>query len=81
MRNRKRSIRLLCYSLRTLPKTGSPGPELWKKYFLKKRSLWQATFVDQRNFSKIKTGKFGRKEENRNDFLVTRFVLVELLQI
>ena len=36
MRNRKRSIRLLCYSLRTLPKTGSPGPELWKKYFEEK---------------------------------------------
>ena len=48
---------------------------------LKKRSLWQATFMDQRNFSKIKTGKFGSKEENRNDFLVTSFVHVELLQI
>ena len=35
--------------------------------------------MDQRNFSKIKTGKFGSKEENRNDFLVTRFVHIELL--
>ena len=33
------------------------------------------------NFSKIKTEKFGSKEENRNDFLVTSFVHVELLQI
>ena len=30
-------VRLLCYfSLRTLPKTSSPGPELWKKYFEEK---------------------------------------------
>ena len=36
--------------------------------------------MDQRNFSKIKTGKFGIKEENRSDFLATSFVHVELLQ-